>query len=399
MGQAAGFDNMPAAQQRIDQLPHHSKPSEMIDSPWDESSRYSQHDNPASSYQPSSPRIFLLPENLFFNVDLYMEQLCWRAAFIKTGNRDYRFNIPDSETKATTLEKFVGYTKQALQFAAKDMLVEARKVLSMACGLIRTLLEDENPIAYMNLVNTMLEYWDEPSEFLHQFNDLFRAYISRMAAIVLPYGHPWRTIWVVIGAVNTDQVREILLVSLDCMVNTLKRNIGSYQGIAVNGRLLHTKWKYSRDLPAAETALRSLIPESADPSNGTYKSYFKAMFHLARNLRLQGKYNEGIIIAKQHLAHARVYGDIDDLVNALNLNANMYHHMGEKAIAEAHIREAADTMLAKLEATSATWGVYLLGILEDWVRKDGRIQEADDIKAEMADLMERDKIRDDTEEE
>jgi len=138
-----------------------------------------------------------------------------------------------------------------------------------------------------------------------------------------------------------------------------------------------------------EAALRSLLAKVR--TEYPVKSIeLGVMNHLAANLKGQNRLKEYEIMGNECVIAARASGQSakKDLIVALTHLARAQYMLGKNDLAERHQRESVVNSLAI--PADLPLAIRSLSRLESWIREWGRTTEADKLKEEIDNLVERD---------
>ena len=289
-----------------------------------------------------------------------------------------------------TASKFAGSISTAVELLKANSYVEARRLLSGACALVRDLLLHSHPAT---LGYVLLMFYNISRERLATLDDaaeLLRQYIGRMAAVVLPENNPWRAIWWILGNVDKNVLRQTVVLAMRSSSDMMCEKLGWYNKYALSNRVRYIFYGYAENLPAGEVALRKLLA-GCPPPEESYDQIIAVLGALTGNLREQGRYEEYEEMGKEYLRIARAYGDSVAVVNGLRITAMAQYRLGDTEGAERNQREAVDMNLAdESESFNLTWAIQHLKVLEGWVREWGRHGDADKMKEEVDRLIKRD---------
>ena len=336
--------------------------------------------------QPMAPAKFLITEGLLYNIDTYVagmyDQKAWRP--VEHGT----VQDVSSAAQLKTLDKFYSGCDTAYEFIRANKFVEARKVLSAACGLVREIIASGHPETLNYLLDTFHDLTQERSEPFRKTLNLLRDYIGRMAMIVLPKTHPWRAICCSLGQIDINELDQTVVLSMKTLADVSGRKGGRFSSSSVWSRVMYIQWTHANDLGGGEAALRKLLAEiqSASPS---HPEIFVVMKYLSASVRRQGRLDEYEDIGKEYIAAAQSFGTASNLVVGYLLTAMAQYMLGKESQAEANQREAIQIRLSQADAQRITWGIRHLGTLEAWYREWGRVADAEKIKSEMESLIER----------
>lgn len=74
--------------------------------------------------------------------------------------------------------------------------------LSTGFGLLRAIIEQEHPSALYYVLEALCRL---KQHGFHEICELIRRYITRMCNIVLTQGHPWASMWRLLGEIDATE--------------------------------------------------------------------------------------------------------------------------------------------------------------------------------------------------
>ncbi|KAH8586425.1 hypothetical protein B0O99DRAFT_644512 [Bisporella sp. PMI_857] len=343
--------------------------------------------NPKIPMRPSSPRTFQITERLLFNVESYMtgfiDNRIWHPpdnAFQDT--RTQSLELSNSED----LHAFVGKCYSAKKLIDNQSFVEGRKLFSAACSLFRRIIDSRDPLTLRYTFYTLVILTRGGIVVLDEVIDMLRVYMGRMAALVLPANHPWKTIYHCLGILDRAQLEETLISCMECLSVVLGKKLGHLSRPSLTMRVEFIQARYNKNLEGGETSLRALLAECRQ-SAVAQKDLVQVLGELGINLKLQGRHLDTISIGEEIIALGRASGESIDLVNGLTMTAFAQYSIGDIAAAELNQREAAELCLSTPNLASFT--THLLATLESWLRDSGRAMDADALKIEINGMVAR----------
>jgi len=301
-----------------------------------------------------------------------------------SGVQDKSF---DSQLKI--LDQFYSGCMTAFNFVRTNKFIEARRVLSGACGLIRDIIVAGHPDTLNYLLDTFHDLTLETSEPFSIILNLLRDYIARLAMIVLPEKHPWRDICCLLGRTDIGEFDKTVVLSMRSVADVLGRKGGKFSSSSVWSRVMCIEWVHANSLRDGEAALRKFIADIRAASI-SHPEIFVVMKYLATNVRRQGRLQEYETIGKEYVNIARLHGTTTNLVVGLLITAMSQYFLGNISQAEAYQREAVKIRLTQSDAKKFTWAIHHLGTLRSWFLEWGRIADAEKIEREIESLIEHD---------
>ena len=346
---------------------------------------------PLVARQPAS-QAFHVTEGLLFSIDAYVAGMYDQRYWTIESNRSLQpvsSNSEESQDAAyAVLDKFYSGCITAFELIEEKKFVEARKILSGACALLRSIITSGHRETLNYLLTIFFDLTHGRFKALDGVLDLLRNYLGSMAMLVLPERHPYRAICCSLGKMDVNELSQAILLSLKSLVDVSERKGGPYSQSAIRSRINYISLKHADQPLEGELALRKLLSEVRGRS---FDGMFNAMKFLVINLRAQGRIEECEAIGTEYLAVAEAYtgrGATDvDISIGLQIIARAQYQLGKTAMAEVNQRKHVDIMLA---TGNLTWAIRSLKILESWIRDSGRKNDADDLVKEIERLIEQD---------
>jgi len=351
--------------------------------------------NSEMSPQPSSPKFFGIPEELFFNIDLYFD------ASFQSGKwmlDEKGICVSTVTSRTDDITTFIDACRTAGALVKARSFVEARKMLSRACNLVRDILEREDP-------RTIAGFCDTFNMLLRdghvQIVNVLKRYISEMATIILREraNHPWFKVWHLLGMVEMETIADVTLQSWKCTSTALQNNVGRYTKEAVDCYIDYIQGAYTsdnattNDYVAEESLLRSFLQECLQVFEDPREIPSIVVFNLGINLNRQGRFAEAEVLAKNILMNAQfrirelgliegpIYtGLFQEEIRGYFLQARAQYWQGKFDVAEKNVR-AAIACADNMEGANNPFSVNKRVLLESWLREWGRDADADAVKA------------------
>ncbi len=327
---------------------------------------------------PLSPRSLLVAEQLFFSINTYFD------GGFKSRPMKWTLRLPNYASE-------FGYNcGNAAKFLRSGSAVMFRRELSKATNLVQDLLRAKHPLTLHYFLKVFLYLLRAGYPDIVYY---LRAFISKMAAIVIQGKHPWRDICELISQLDTESLEQVLVQCWQCTANTFQNRLGPFTLLALPhhlGFIRHT----STDLLEEERLLRELLAKYEHASDVPVIFTTKIILNLIYNMIAQRKYAEGErlgqIILGRHQDDRCIMGGVGDLV-ALRYMAVAQYQQHRAKEAEKSLRVALE-VVDRHWGMNHPWAIGMMIVLESWLRGWGRQGEADELQAEIHVLVGRDEI-------
>jgi len=338
-------------------------------------------------------QVFHITEGLLYSIDTYVAGMYDQQYWVPTSNRSLQPTSSagqESQDEAyTVLDKFYSGCITAFELMEERKFIEARKILSGACALLRSIIVSEHRETLNYFLSLFFDLTHGRFKALDGVLNLLRSYLGSMAMLVLPERHPYRAICCSLGKMEATELNQAVLLSLRSLAEVSERKEGRYSPSAFRSRINYVSLLLADRPLEGEKALRKLLSGVRGRNlDGT----FNAMKFLVINLRGQGRIEECEAIGAEYFAVAQEHAgngeatDVD-LAIGLQIMARAQYQLGKIALAEANQRKNVDIMLA---TQNLTWAIRGLKMLESWLREWGRIDDADELVEKIDSLIEQD---------
>ena len=346
-----------------------------------------------------------MSETLFSRLSVYLTGSYEHGTWLSVDGQVV-MNIRNGESRAPILDNFLGSCLSAVNLLNAESYVDARKVLSGACGQLREIIETEDPLTLHYFMETFSNMLRNKTPALVQVVDIIRRYIGKMAMTVIAKDHPWRDICCLLGTIESEQLEGAILQTFNCIATVFGEKLGPLHTNTFAARLECVKIKYIGYLPGAELAMRGFLDEckkeeEADPryvGGVSIPQTLQVMSSLTFNLISQGRLEEAEKLALDYYERSVASNDTTSTVRALLLTARAQHRQGKNDLA-VYYQRAAVTLNVELGKEYLIWAVAHLTELEKWYREWGRIEEADAAWLEIKGLVDSENAEEDLVEE
>jgi len=351
-------------------------------------------DNRDIPRSPSTPQTLLVPERLLLTIKTYVDGSFEQGSWV-TGEDGYCVTLGMPTNTPNTPFDFRDYCLAAMHLLDRGLLVDFRRILSKAFSAVDTLIRIQHPRTLDVIINSVM--YIRFSGY-HDIAELLLGYTSRISTILLTKDPPLAHILRLISMLEADSLEQGLIEAWRCGLNGFGKSLGYLHASSVDINLEFIQRVYGHIRPSvAEAHLRRLLAQAEKESKNSEQTV-DIMVALGWNLYEQNRFAEAEQMALDVLSQAGSKGWYALEADALELLAHSQHQQNNKSSAEKNLRHS-------IQLTREAWGmadpwamglmVVLLGWLRDWRREE----EADQLQAEIAELIGRDDIDDEFDEE
>jgi hypothetical protein len=341
-------------------------------------------DNGDIPRSPSTPQTLLIPERLLLTIKTYMAGSFEQGSWI-TGEGGY-CTVPG--IRSTSPFEFRGYCVSAVSLLAQGLLVESRRILSKAFSVVDTLIRMQHPRTLDIIINSVM--YIRFSGY-HDIAELLLGYTSRISTILLTKDPPLAHILRLISMLEADSLEQGLIEAWRCGLNAFEKALGCLHASSLNINLEFIQRVYSPiSHSVAEAHLRRLLAQGENESR-IPRSTLSIINRLGWNMYDQNRFAETEQMALDVLSQAGSKGWYAPEVDALELLAHSQHQQDNKSSAEKNI-------IQSIQLMREVWGmadpvaIELTLVLMGWLREWEREEEADQLQAEITELIGRDDI-------
>lgn len=333
----------------------------------------------------SPPQALLVPENLFYNINLYFEDSCRRMNFDGNGN----LLTPDgAKLNSALCNDFDSYCFTASMLVQKGSIVEFRHALSKASALVKQILRAEHPRTLACFLEVFIHLIQTG---LLDISSFLRSFIKEMSKEVTGNGHPWGRICQLLGDLDSEYIEHTMAQIWKCTTNIFDRELGTGSRLAVSVRLDYIK-RVVTNQPEEERLLRDLLTQFGEiPLLPTPR----VMLNLAHNLNKQGRHDEAEQMALEVLSlldRYEIYAlRIVERIESLKIISISQFGQGKFQAAENTMRNTIQAIVHQW-GPQHSWVPEFKYVLEGWLRIWGRDEEAIALCAETEELLGKDEI-------
>ena len=229
--------------------------------------------------------------------------------------------IAGGQHETYILDEFLGSAIAAMNLILKGSYVEARRMFTIACDLVRKIIEEQDILILSYVTGLFSTFRSKRNESLFEVLNLLRTFIAKMAAEILPRDHPLRIIFYLLGYMDLEQFDEKLLFSIDVTASLMAAKLGLLHRKALTVRRNYIRFRQEIALKQgrpvhqgardAENDLRMLLRDCDNQprQKGTSPGHFVVQRALAGVLRLQDRSLEAEIVSLEIVNRAQAQGD------------------------------------------------------------------------------------------
>ncbi|KAH6699080.1 heterokaryon incompatibility protein-domain-containing protein [Leptodontidium sp. MPI-SDFR-AT-0119] len=327
----------------------------------------------------SPPKIVYIPEQLFYNIKTYYATSFEKGMWINRKSGDGTLckvsNLPDPDCR----NEFLGYCYMAADLRRRGFLVEFRRVVYRAFGLIENILRSSHPRTLDRLFESFLCLIHSG---LMEVAIQLRDYIRELATYITSSGQPWGRVFRLIGTLDESSLEQAIARSWQCNNDALDDGLSQFSDLGLLARLNHIRNVHgTSDSQEEERLLRQLLQECECSSPKSDMQIPTIMVSLAHCMMAQGRYLEAESLSLEIMARSRKESRItlNSRVDAIVLAARAQYHQHKTELAESSIREAICLLVDEWGKTGPL-AIQYMNTLEGWLREWGREKDADDLK-------------------
>jgi hypothetical protein len=334
--------------------------------------------------QPPSPLPdFRIPEQIFGLIDSYVSGSFDSKKWVRGELGVYLAKDP---CESLVADDFHRACRTTTLFFNQSSYAQFQQMLSKSFGMISKLLKTEDPRAMGFLL--------EPLMLLIRVSLvdvalMLRKFICDMASIILTPAHPWARMWKLLSTTEPNQLESLIHQTWQCTTDAFEGATGRFSKMTVNYQTRLINCVYLDKDPASGVRRLLLLLQECERQCGTANlSYLDILSTLGFNLVALGKFEQAETTSNQLYEHARarpLHTSSFYQLLAMEIAARAHYGLGQHFRAERHLREAMK-MVATEQGKADLWTMELTSLLEEWLRKWNRTEEADHLTREIAEL-------------
>jgi hypothetical protein len=330
---------------------------------------------------PSTPHSLAVPEKLIFNIDRYLSVSINSSVWVLTDNGECINSI--SGGNLDDLRSFASYCRISADLFKKKSYIYGRRTLSKACGLIPSIIKEENPRTIEYLLRTFLSLIRQK---LPEVVTQLAAYVSRMARVLLDAEHPWGQIWRMLGSIAPDHAKSMIIQCLQCMNKVFSQILGKLHQLSVSSGFYSIYNSDSRDSVLAEQRLRQIKLQHRGNIGIPNRGSLDIIDEIWVMLYNQARYAEAESTAYELLNNAREAGYFGYQVLGLENAARSQFKQGKFDLAETNVIEAVKLIDRYGESTDP-WALSVMVRLQSCFQDWGFEQKAAELGLQIERMM------------
>ncbi|KAH8589406.1 hypothetical protein B0O99DRAFT_334567 [Bisporella sp. PMI_857] len=333
---------------------------------------------------PSPPPTLRVPEQLFFTINNFYDGSFENKHWVPNGDTCLSIKAGVTLDNQNIIETFGAYCTTALTFLNEKKYADARRILSIACGLIRPVIEAEDHMTLWCMCDTFCLF---KGEGYSEIMLLILRYIYGLVSLYFPKNHPWAVIWHSLVSIAHEDMDDAIIKAYKCVADSLARSLGTYYPTAVNcfcDSLDREHGPGRRD--AEEAILRKFLAESQKFFGGDHTVQIRILSRIAICARDQGHHEEHEAIALEIIRLIPLRSKPYDLLHGLLHCSTARYNLGKFAGAEEKLLEALEVMKQEWGKQHA-WYINYARKYAVWLRGWGREAEAEEFEADTARLI------------
>lgn len=332
----------------------------------------------------TTPDVLRGPEILFADIQTYVQCSISTGAWYVDSN-GYLQSLQRGSVDAS---EFAHLCYEATKLFTRSSAAQGRRLLSKAFSLLQTLVKEEDPWLLQNLMSTMIRLKQNGHT---KICAILQNYIVELATIILREKPLWRRICISICYSDPDHT-ELLTRSWRSLTNAFADLPG------VNGRLIHMRVMNAAELTyrlyrstepeRAERLLRGILAEYEQKMQMMDDTAMYVIIRLADVLLALRRYTDVELLLEDVLLRAREAGLLSTTREAdfMELLAQAQHRLFKYDLAEESIRKS----IALYADSCVRNDPCIIGCsrdLENWLLGWGRDAEADQLSAEIDQMI------------
>lgn len=307
----------------------------------------------------------------------------------KLDNKNVCTSMTCTSDEMDLPETYFDHVRSAVLLFQQGAITEGQHVVSKAFALVKPILKTRN-------VRALNFFWTSVV-FLIQFDhanivvSLIR-YIYEMAKIVLHPEHPVVQMFRLLSRTNVLELEALVhntwQITADAFQNQLPKLHPEY--VRHQCDLIYRMYG-TRDVAIAERRLQQLLKECEDTPQTPEMSHMTVLNALGYNFMNSKDWVQAVNIGQKLEERAQLAQDIDLLVyqiGGMEIQGRAFNELKLFMPAVKCMRQATP-LIAKQWGVDDPWRIELMILQQTWLRENGEIKAADELKAEISSITER----------
>lgn len=338
-------------------------------------------------HQSATPRT-LIPEGIFFFAQQHVETSLHHGFWTFDGSGSC-MSIACSEENKELPETHFDLIRSAVLLFQQGSTHEGGRVVTKAFALVKPILESRN-------VRALNFFWTSLM-FLIQFGypeiaAKLISYISTMAEICLPCDHSIVRMFKLLTQVDMLELEDILHNSWKIITDTLQKRLPKLHPEYVRHHCdLIFRVYGTRDATTANKSLRQLLKECQETTDVPILSHMTILNALGYNAMNSRDWKIAADIGGELEFRAGKAQDMDLLIyqiGGMEIQARAFNELGQVKSAVACLARATP-LIAEKWGNDDPWRIELMILQQKWLRENGDVRAADELKEEISRLAEK----------
>jgi hypothetical protein len=286
-------------------------------------------------------------------------------------------------------ETYFDHVRSAVLLFQQGAITEGQHVVSKAFALVKPILKCGN-------VRALNFFWTSVV-FLIQFDhanivvSLIR-YIHEMAKIVLHPEHPVVQMFRLLTRTNVLEVEALVHKTWQITADAFQKQLPKLHPEYVRHQCdLIYRMYGTRDVATAERRLQQLLKECEELPQTPEVSHMTVLNALGYNFMNSKDWVQAVNIGQKLEERAQLAQDVDLLVyqiGGMEIQGRAFNELKLFMPAVKCMRQATP-LIAKQWGVDDPWRIELMILQQTWLRENGEIKAADELKAEISSITER----------
>ncbi|GIK07254.1 hypothetical protein Aspvir_002912 [Aspergillus viridinutans] len=286
-------------------------------------------------------------------------------------------------------ETYFDLVRSAVLLFEQGSTIEGHHVVSKAFALVKPILKSGN-VRALNFFWTSLV-------FLVQFDQVnivvsLIRYIYEMAKVVLHPEHPVVHMFKLLTQIDVLELESLVHNTWQITADAFQKELPKLDPEYVRHQCdLIFRMYGTRDAATAERRLRQLLKDCEDTARTLEVSHLTVLNALGYNFMNSKDWVQAVNIGQKLEERARLAQDINLLVyqiGGMEIQARAFKELKLIMPAVKCLKQATP-LIAEQWGSNDPWRIELMVLQQKWLRENGEIKAADDLKAEIKSITER----------